>query len=684
MKNLRAIPRWRELLPIAGPLVATTLVALTTLGGVSAWLVLTTDGLLAVALAIAAGGWGLWPSRWLSCQPRPLLQQACLAIAVGLGILSLTTLALGIIGRLNRVTAWTLLATGGALLLHYLARARNDPHQTSDASKPVTRLLLPGLGLSVLAVPLTIALLGATLPPRVLWAGENRAYDVLEYHLQAPREYFEAGRVHFLPHNVYASFPQQMEMLYLLLMHLAGNPHAAGIPAQMLHGMCALLTVLALAAWTAPGWPRWLVALAAGSVPWLAYLGCLAYVECGVTFFAVVAAGLLANSTDGSVPGERRTALAAGLCAGLAGGCKYTAVAMVAVALGLAWLLAQRAKLSTRLGRLACYLFGATLTFAPWAVRNTAWTGNPVYPFAYRWFGGTAWSAEQDVQWHRGHRVAPEFGGLVGRIRLAWNEFAAAPMFGPTLLLLAIGGAARHRSCLTRLHAVWALLMVLIWATLTHMPGRFLTPVIVPLSYLAALTLAQLPRQDRPTAKQPRVAVWNAMVVAITLGGAVINDAHLGRLFRREARTWAEAGAPLKTLIGNAELLVAVEPINRAIPPGGRVWLVGEARVFYLTRDIHYTVVFSRDPWLQYAARAEPRDCVAWLRTRNVTHVVFSWAEIRRLQRTYGFPEFVTPDWVRRLESAGLRRVLVADDVALPDVDIYELAPAGQPEPEQE
>jgi hypothetical protein len=38
------------------------------------------------------------------------------------------------------------------------------------------------------------------------------------------REYFDTGRItFFLPHNVFASFPQQVELLYLLLMHLAAG-----------------------------------------------------------------------------------------------------------------------------------------------------------------------------------------------------------------------------------------------------------------------------------------------------------------------------------------------------------------------------------------------------------------------------------------------------------------------------
>ena len=32
-------------------------------------------------------------------------------------------------------------------------------------------------------------------------------FDVREYHLQAPKEFFQPGRISFLPHNVYANMP---------------------------------------------------------------------------------------------------------------------------------------------------------------------------------------------------------------------------------------------------------------------------------------------------------------------------------------------------------------------------------------------------------------------------------------------------------------------------------------------
>ena len=45
----------------------------------------------------------------------------------------------------------------------------------------------------------------------------------LEYHLQGPKEYYQAGRIAFLPHNVYTNMPFGVEMLHLLAMEVMGD-----------------------------------------------------------------------------------------------------------------------------------------------------------------------------------------------------------------------------------------------------------------------------------------------------------------------------------------------------------------------------------------------------------------------------------------------------------------------------
>jgi len=675
----------------------------------AAWLVLLADGPLALAALVSAWGWGSWPAIWLGLHRRPMTQLVCIAVALGLGVLAVGVLVLGVAGWLSGAAAWGLTVAGWALGCLGLCRSAAgggavrpvrpelgcpgpDPASSTAAGGACVtgRRVMPilaGIGVRlVLAWPLTVLLFGASLPPGILWTAEAHGYDVLEYHLQVPREYFDLRRITFLPHNAYASFPQQMEVLYLLLMHLVGSPLAAAIPAQLLHAGCAVLTVVALAAWTPAGWPRRFVAAVAGSVPWLAYLGCLAYVELGMLFFAAVAAGLIvdqlaphpkASAAGGStsIPAGWRTGLAAGLCAGLAAGCKYTGAVLVGATLATAWLCTMPGSVAARLRPIACFIAGAGLAMSPWLIRNAAFTGNPVYPFAYEWFGGSAWSREQAAQWSDDHSLPDQSdsgGGssttagrrLLLRLRLTGRELLGSCMLGPGLVILALMGFLRRTDRVAVALLLWAALIVAAWAAFTHMPGRFAVPIVVPLSLLAGRAVD--PRLRRS---------WTVLVACVALGGALGGNAVLAKLLHAENAWWSRFGTPLRALVGATERIPDELPLNRMLSPDARVWLVGEARVFYLRPRVHYTVVYSRDPWLEYARQAGPEQCVAWLRTRNVSHVVFCWAEIDRLRRTSGFHPLVTREWVGSLAAAGLRPVPFPRGLADADLGVYEVQP---------
>jgi len=234
-------------------------------------------------------------------------------------------------------------------------------------------------------------------------------------------------------------------------------------------------------------------------------------------------------------------------------------------------------------------------------------------------------------------------------------------MFGPAVWIVALGAVLLARSRETALLGIWAVLILLGWASLTHMPGRFAVPVLVPLA-LAAGRL-ELRRQG--------AALMTGGFVLIAGLGAVVNDATLLGKLAAHSAWWRQAGAPLPALVGRTADF-AEHSLLEGLPASAHVWLVGDARAFYLPANVHYAVVFNRDAWLAHAARTKPADAVAWLRTQGVTHVVFCWDEIERLRHTYGFPEFVTPAWAETLVAAGLRRVPV-DDTGPGRVEIFEV-----------
>lgn len=643
-------------------------VVLATRLGPAVWITLIEQGSLTLAVVAAGMGWGSWLVVGLGLGRRRPLQQVCLSAGLGLGVLGLLTLGLGLAGALDRWSAWLLIVTGWVIGLLRLSGRGPRPDAEPPRAGPVPNRWAVTLVLLTLAVPLSIGMFGATLPPGLLWIGESLGYDVLEYHLQGPREWFDAGRIHFLPHNVYTSFPQQMEVLYLLLMHLAGGPLAGAVPAQLLHAAMGILAVMSIAAWTPTGWGRWVALIASGSVPWVAYLGCLAYVELGVLLMGALTAGLVLDQFRDDAGSRGRLALAAGLCGGLAGGCKYTAVALVPALLAVSWLFSAAGTRAVGPRRLALFGTGALLAFSPWLVRNWAWTGNPVYPFAYGWFDGRAWSPEQADQWARGHRLPPAQDTLAGRGQLVVREWLASRLFGPGLAVLALIGLIVGRSRPAVLLALWAALMLLAWATLTHMPGRFIVPVVVPLALLAG--------QVGPRGPAGGWVRWAGRIaIGLAALAGVTNSVTLAGLYHRHDTLWGTGPVGLGALPGETRGLAAIHPVREVLPPAGRVWLVGEARAFYLPDHVHYTVVFSRDPWLEYARDRSPAEAVAWLRTQDVTHVVFSWNEIERLRASYGFPALVTREWAARLADAGLRRITPPADAAPGETEVYEVPP---------
>ncbi len=518
-------------------------------------------------------------------------------------------------------------------------------------------LLSADLALAVaLGLALGVLLFAATLAPGVVWAVEARGYDVLEYHLQAPREYYEAGRVHFLPHNVYAQFPQQVEMLYLLLMHLRGGPYAAAIACQLLHAFCAVLAVFSLALWSPPGWPRRVALLLAGTTPWLVVTGSLAYVEAGLLLLASTSAGLLLGTLRGG-KADSRPALLSGLCAGLAAACKYTAVALVAAPLVAGWLLVpdawpRRTKLA------AIFLSGGLVAFGPWMLRNAAWTGNPVYPLAWSVFDGRHFSDAQHRQWSRAHslpgatppvRLAIAARELLGRID-APRAYRPS-LFGPGLWMLAAIGALAVRDRQSALLAGWLAAAIAVWAFATHVPGRFAIPALIPAIWLAA-------RAGCTAAQSGTVRLRTALVVAILALGAGVNLGTIRNLLAREQAHWRRAGLDLGQLVDAVPAFRAAHPAS-SLPAGAKLWIVGDAAAFYVRSPMHYTVVFNRDPWIEHCAARDddPAACVRWLRDRGVRYVAFAWNEIERLRSTYGFPGPVTRRWVASLEAAGLKHV---------------------------
>ncbi|HTI49423.1 MAG TPA: hypothetical protein VL475_00675, partial [Planctomycetaceae bacterium] len=182
--------------------------------------------LLAVAGAILAGAWGIGHLLLRALRLPPTissLERTVLAMGSGLTCLSLMTLGAGLAGWLSRPLLGALMGAG--LCSECTLRWRNR-HASVQAVSEEQRF--PWFWLLGLTPFLLCMLLGAALP--------STDFDVNEYHFQGPKEFYQNGRISFLAHNVYTSFPFGTEMLTLLAMVLRDDWYRGALA-----GKCALM-----------------------------------------------------------------------------------------------------------------------------------------------------------------------------------------------------------------------------------------------------------------------------------------------------------------------------------------------------------------------------------------------------------------------------------------------------------
>src|SRR5262249_26899370 len=240
----------------------------------------------------------------------------------GLGVMML------ILGRLGGLGPWPIRAGLAVLILLHAITSRMSPRQ---AEPP--RLRRPGfaaVGLALVAGPfLLVMALGGMLP--------TVDYDAIEYHLQGPKEYYQAGRIAFLPHNVYTSMPFGVEMLHLLGMEVLDDWWWGALVGQLLVA-CFAPVAAALVALTAvrSGSPRaaWLAAVIYVSTPWIYRLAVIAYVEGPLCFYhAALVWGCVRLGGDSSISRRPFWGML-GLLAGGAMACKYPGLVSAVIPFG--------------------------------------------------------------------------------------------------------------------------------------------------------------------------------------------------------------------------------------------------------------------------------------------------------------------------------------------------------------
>lgn len=600
-------------------------------------------GLIVIAAAAALG------LRLLDFPPFALsserfaspLERLVLATALGLGLIALFVFFGGTAGLLSPWLWWAFIVVALAQGLSPLRRAGRSLLAAPTPLHPLT--------LAALLVTGAWCLVHAAM----IWSPPLE-YDVLEYHLGAPAQFLRDGRVSFLQENIYAAFPLNGEMLYLLGLVLGTNKWLGLIAAHTILFSSWMLTLAGVYALTSrftsksaePSPAPALATLLFAITPLGSIMAADFYVEHIQALFhlaAIMAAcAFLADRREG-LRGRNGWLVLAGVLAGFCCGTKYPALLFTLAPLlilvpthcAIAGSIYEALSAAMTLG------ISALAMFSPWLLRNGIITHDPIFPLGKVMQRRAA--SPSAIPDHLDHfEVATRAGSrsldalakslvqLFPGFKSAWFTDAEC---GPQLLPFALAGIIGFfRRGSGFLLGVF-LLDLFFWFFFTYRLNRFAYPLLSSLAVLAGLGIAQL-----WTIQPLRKAV--VFVAALTvLGLGPLSMVFVYQYSRPSYISGSEDGVSASqnhySEHGSRNFMNGWTAVN-ALPAEANVLFIGEAQTFYLNRTPTYSVVFNESLLERVLNNVEsPETAAELLRASGISHIYINYAEWFRLDTSY-------------------------------------------------
>lgn len=597
-----------------------------------------------------------------------LPEELALGLGAGLGCISISIFAAGMIGWLNPsfLSSMFLLLTLAVGTATYIGW----PQLSTSTPAFVTSDLITRSSSAILLALATINLVAALAPPVF--------YDSLVYHLALPDLYLLNSRLIPTPHNIYSGVPLNTEMLYAAGLALGGEKLATAIPWGL--SIATAISIILCGRRYVSTKAGLLAALLFYSCPMVSGQVWFSLVElnwCFLAFLTVFATMIHLEETDHS---WKRSAFI-GLLAGITAGTKYNAIVILPA---IALIILARRKQSADHNfpnpfvEITIITSISLLLVSPWLARNWAWHGNPLFPFfstSVDWRG-----LLRDAQARSILDLVNKPGSAIDMFRSLWSpEWAGGAIneIGSPLLFFS--------SCLLFLRAndnrvqgfcIAALTGWFFWASSSRLPRFFLATI----PFLAILiSIAATSERHSPLVRK-----------LLSIGIIIF----CGINFLKISTYWYQAGS-WSVVLGKestSDYLQAGQPgyftpyfaaaefANHQLPEASKIIFLMESRGYFFKRNYSATSYFAENPLIRLANDASsPEEIRNSLRADGFTHLFVNRAEFFRREAPSPFSprgSEIFDGFVKRHLKMIFRKTVTSPPAPLKDrqwVEIYEI-----------
>jgi tetratricopeptide (TPR) repeat protein len=577
--------------------------------------------------------------KWLRIDFQFSLEETVFSVGLGFGVLAYMTLFLGLLGLLYTSLFYGLIGVIFVFAIVEILTSRKQIVKSNLATPPGSQFGFEYLPIWILLGSFVLLNFIMSFTPELF-------YDSLVYHLGASNYYVIKHRICEMPYNVASYYPFNIEMLYTLALLLKQE----GLP-KLINFSSGILCLGVIFSFCKRYFTPLVGIIACAifySIPLLAMNSWVTGNDVALSYFFVLSIYALINyfsSKSSSTNGTNDTKkskwfILSAIFSGIAMGSKYTGVFTL---FGILLLITcyEHFKMRKRFTEIAKQISIFTVVvvaiMSPWLIKNMIYTGNPIYPFLYKWLGG------KNLIIYTNNIMIPS-----GFQSLELKEFFTSPwtlsmkgqdsmtFIGPMFLLfIPLLFFVKKKSLINYL-ILFFIFAYIPWGMVTF-KSRYLLPALPALSIVIAWSLVNFVRWI-PKYFGRLVPVIFAIFMGTNLYSVLMimhfcyNPFNVltGLETRDHYLSLTRPGYPYPSY-------EAFKYINENLPQDVKIMIIGEAKVHYLKRDFIYNDVHNFTPVVEWTKVSKNGDeLYVKIKEEKITHILINTFEAGR-NLAYGF-----------------------------------------------
>ncbi len=449
-------------------------------------------------------------------------------------------------------------------------------------------------------------------------------YDSLESHIAVPNYYIMEGKIKYMEGNVFSNTPLYLQMIYLFGM-LVKNEFLAPL-LTFLMGVILVLSLVSFGKRFLSLNYSLLPPLILLSLPLTSFLMTTPIQDLPLSLFSFLAFYSYLIFRE---EGKSGWLILTGIFFGFSLGIKYQAL-YLCLLLPIFILMTGKG-LKEKLKFIAIIFLIALALSSPWFLKNIFYSGNPVYPMLFKFFGGKGWSNENNSRFFQDlHIKSPsQWLLLLYQVNFSSRIFGAGGIIGPIFLIFLPFYFLRKRKIISD--------SLLLLSLLSLFP--FLTTGNIRYSYFSIIILSLLityGMEGFKEFKSLKIIMILTLLIIISFN-SFLSFSHLN-LINPALNLVLGKESKEDYLKNTLPHYSGIEFINSNLPSHSLILFIYEARTAYIKRKFisatPYDTNILKDLLRKYS---DPEELINELKNRRVTHLFLNKFEMERIEKKFDY-----------------------------------------------